>query len=84
MVIIRYENLKIIIKNSELKKHLKADKKNILNNQVRIILPTTLEKSLWVSNEVKAYYGLNYYDIDISLCLNYFDALRDFEELKFI
>ena len=84
VVIIRYENLKIIIKNSELKKHLKADKKNILNNQVRIILPTTLEKSLWVSNEVKAYYGLNYYDIDISLCLNYFDALRDFEELKFI
>ena len=50
---------------------------------MRIILPTTLEKSLWTSNEVKAHYGLNFYDIDISSCLNYF-VLRDFEEIEFI
>ena len=83
-VITKYENLKITIKNSELKKHLKSDKKNVLNNQVRIILPTTLEKSLWTSNKVKANYGLNFYDIDISSCLNYFEVLRDFEEIEFI
>ena len=64
--------------------HLKADKKNVLSNKVRIIVPTLKEKSLWVSKKERAEYGLNYLDIDIDLCLSLFNFLRDFKEIIFI
>ena len=82
-IIIKNENLKISIQYSELERHIKADKKNVLSNKVRIIVPTMKEKSLWTSKKERAEYGLNYLDIDINLCLNLFNYLKDFKEIVF-
>ena len=78
------EDLNISVDKKALKKNLLSDKKNTLLNKVRVIIPTSNEKSLWTSKSLKSVYGLNYLDSNLNYCLKVFECLDHINGINFI
>ena len=77
------EKLNIEIQISKLKNLLDADKKNACPGQVRLILPTFVTKSLWISEDITPHYGLNYFDMNLNECLDSFNCLNQIKGIYF-
>ena len=58
-------------------------KRMLILGKVRLILPTFVNKSLWISEDITPHYGLNYIDMNLNECLDSFNCLNQIKGIYF-
>ena len=70
------------IKKNKFKSKLSQDKKNSKKDMARLILPVSLENSIWNYPNFKSLYGLNLMDISLDKCMDKLLFLENLEGIK--